>query len=141
MNENGLVNVHKQVNKIQSGELDNTFKYRTKCIDVVFCTYRLIEFVSGCQMTECDEVILNDHRGYLVDIEIERYCQCKLNKFDRLNHTILDNTRKSHMERFSKKINELMQSLILRQKVVDLKYIRSQEVFNIIDDLFTKNTK
>ena len=71
MNENGLINVYKQINGIENNVMDNTYKYGTKCIDIVMCTYRLAEFISGCQIVECDEVILNDHRGYLVDVEIE----------------------------------------------------------------------
>ena len=48
MNENGLVDSHKQINGLGSKVLDNTFKYGLKCIDVVICTYGLIEFISGC---------------------------------------------------------------------------------------------
>jgi hypothetical protein len=100
--ENGLVNVHKHVNNIDGNELDNTYKYGMKCIDAVFCTYGLIEFISGSQMVECDEIIMNDHRGYLIDIEIERYCQCKPNTYNKPRHTILDNAKKSHVAKFNK---------------------------------------
>ena len=82
MNENGLVNIHKHINNFENNNLDNTFKYGTKCIDIIMCTYGLIEYVAGCQLIECDEVVLNDHRGYLLDIKVERYCQCKLNKYN-----------------------------------------------------------
>ena len=114
MTENGLVNVHKHVNNINANELDKTYKYGKKCIDVVMYTYGLIDYVAGCQLIECDEVIMNDHRGYLVDLEIERYYKCKLNKYDKPNHTILNNTRKIHVLKFNKKVNELMDSFKLK---------------------------
>ena len=46
------------------------------------CSLGLIKFIDGCQMTECDEVIIIDHRGYLINIEIEKYCSHVLNKDD-----------------------------------------------------------
>jgi len=105
MTENGLVNVYKHVNNINANKLDNTYKYGKKCINIVMCTYRLINYVASCQLTEHDEVIINNHRGYLVDLEIERYCKCKLNKYDKPNHTILNNMRKSHVIKFNEKVN------------------------------------
>jgi len=118
--------------------MDNTYKYGTKCIDIVMCTYGLVEFISGCQMVEYDKVILNDHRGYLVDIEIERYCQCKLSKYDKPCHTILNNTRKNHVKVFNEKVNELIEVFNLKQQVLELQYVSSRERFNIIGEMFTK---
>ena len=89
-------------------------------------------------MVECDEVILNNHRGYLVDIEIERYCQCKLSKHDKPRHTILNNTRKNHVKVFNEKVNELMEVFNLKQQVLELQHVSSRERFNIIDEMFTK---
>jgi len=101
-------------------------------------TYGLIDYVASYQLTECDEVIMNDHRGYVVDLEIKRYCKCKLNKYDKLNHTILNNTRKSHILKFNEKVNEVMASFKLKQWVIELQHVSSREVFNVIDDLFLK---
>ena len=83
-------------------------------------TYGLINYVASCQLTKCDEVIMNDHRGYLVDLEIERYCKYKLNKYDKPNHTILNNIRKSHIIKFNEKVNKLMDSFKLKQRVIEL---------------------
>ena len=138
MNENGLSNIHKHVNEIKDNTLDHTFKYGTKCIDVVLCSYGLLEYISGCQIVECDEVILNDHRGYVVDLEIERYCQCKLSRYDNPKHASLNNTKKSHVDKFNEKVNELMESFNLKQYVVELQYIRGKDQFDIIDEMFTK---
>ena len=137
MNTNGLVDVHRHVNDLGNNALDNTFKTGKKCIDVVLCTHGLLEYISGSQMVECDEVIINDHRGYLLDLEIERYCKCKLSKYDKPRHTILNNNKTSHVEIFNEKINEVMNQLNVKQRVLDLKHIRSREAFNVVDDLFT----
>ena len=123
MNENGLSNIHKHVNEIKDNTLDYIFKYGTKCIDIVLCSYGLLKYISGCQIVECDEVILNDHRGYVVNLEIERYCQCKLSRYDNPKHASLNNTKKSHVDKFNEKVNELMESFNLKQHVVELQYI------------------
>ena len=83
MNKNNLVNIHQTINNIEIGQSDNTHKYGKNCIDAALCTYGVIQFIEGCQMTECDEIILNDHRGYIVDINIEEYYNVKLNEYDK----------------------------------------------------------
>ena len=125
---------------MQSREPDNTFKEGLKCINAVMRMHRLKELISRSQMAECDKVILNDCRGHLVDIEIERYCQCKLNKHD-LRHTILNDTKKGHADNFNKKIDDLMISLNLWKKVLELKHKRSREAFNATDELLTSVLK
>ena len=69
MNENGLVNIYKHKNAIDPKELANTYKYGSKCIDIAMCTYEILEYIAKSQLTECDKVILNNHRGYLVNVE------------------------------------------------------------------------
>ena len=73
INKNGLVDIHEYVNELESNELDNVCKCRTKCINTVMRTHRLIKHRAGYQMLQCNKQILNDHRGYLKDIEIKRY--------------------------------------------------------------------
>ena len=70
-------------------------------------------------------------------VEIKRYCQCKLSKYDKPRHTILNNRKKSHVEKFNEKVNEMMNQLKVKQRVLELKHIRSREAFNIVDELFT----
>ena len=136
MNANGLIDVHKHVNDLESNKLDNTFKNGTKCIDVVLSTQGLLEHVAGCQMVECDEVIMNDHRGHMVDLEIERYCEMKLSKCDKPCRSLLNNNKKSHAETFNEKANEIMKQLNVKQRVIELQNVRSREAFNAVDDLF-----
>ena len=138
MLSNELINIHKQINMVETGELDKTFKYGSKCIDVALCTYGLIDYIEGCQLTECDEILMNDHRGYVLDINVERFCSCGVNKYDRPNRTLLDNARKQHVHTFNEKVDEMMITYQLKQKVNDLKYVSNEQTCNEIDDIFTK---
>ena len=71
MNENRLIDMHKYVNGMENDTIDSVFKCRSKCTDVVIRTHELVEFASGCQIVEYNEVTLNDHRGCMFDLEIE----------------------------------------------------------------------
>ena len=77
---NELVSACKQLNSIETGKLDNTCKHRSKCVNVVPCACGLVDHIEGCQHTECDETLINNHRGYLVNINIEKFCNSKLNE-------------------------------------------------------------
>ena len=103
MTHNELANAHKCINEIVANALENVHKYGKNCIDIVMHACGLIDHIDGCKLTKCDEIIINDHRGYLVDVEIERCCDCKLNKYDSPNHPFLNNTRKIHIKNFKKK--------------------------------------
>lgn len=138
MLSNELINVHKQLNMIEAGDLDKTFKYGSKCIDVVLCTYGLVDYIEGCQLTECDEILMNDHRGYIVDINVKSFCNSRLNKYDRPNRTMLDNARKRHVQDFNEKVNEMMNIYQLKQRVIELKHVSNEQTYNEIDDMFTK---
>ena len=133
LNTNGLLNVHQQINSISSKELDYTFIRGSKCISIVLCVCRLIECIAGYQMVECDEVAFNDYCGYLVHIEIERCCQCKLSKHNKPRHTVLDNAKKSHVKKINNEINDLMDQMNMRQRTIEL-----QHVHNKVDELITK---
>ena len=138
MISNGLINMHQRINEIEPGTMDNAFKHGSKCIDVAFCTYGVFNYVVGCQQTECDEIIMNDHRGYLIDIDLEGFCNMTLNKYDKPNKRILDNARKSHVEIFNDKVNKLMRTHKLKEQLAEIKNMSNEQTYNEIDNIFTK---
>ena len=87
-------------------------------------------------MVECNKVMLNDYRGYLVNLEIEQYCQCKLSKHDKPRHTMLNNTKKSHVEKFNKRVNQMISQLNVQQRVIEVQHLPSREAYNYVDKLF-----
>ena len=137
MISNGLINVHIKISEIEVNQMDNTFKIGKHCIGAVMRACRLIEFIEGCQLTECDEIIMNDHRGFIVDVAIERHCQCRLNAYDKPHHAILNNSKQSHKDLFNEKLIEVMTQHNLKQRVLELKNVDNEQWFNEIDDLIT----
>ena len=53
--------------------MDNTHKDGSKLIDSIAASYRIISYIERCKLIEANEVVLSDHRGYLVDINFELY--------------------------------------------------------------------
>ena len=79
---------------------------RKKGIDIVICSFIIIDFAGRCQLTEFNEVLINDNRGYLLDIAIEQHCSCKMNEHDRPNRVKLNNNRKSHVIKINEKLEQ-----------------------------------
>ena len=63
---------------------------------------------------------MNDFHGFILDIAIERYCQCRLNDYDKPNHTILNNSKQSYKELFNEKLIKVMIQYELKQQVLEL---------------------
>ena len=74
----------------------------------------------------------------MIDIDIKIFCNCKLNKHDRPNQSMLDNARKSHVRDFNDKVNELINTCQLKQCVVELKHMSNEQTHNKINDMSTK---
>ena len=64
---------------------------------------------------------MNDHCGFLVDYEIERHFKCGLSEYDKPNHTMLNNEITTNVKRFNEKLDKVMTSYQLKERVIDLK--------------------
>jgi len=56
--------------------------------------------VESVKMTNCSEIVMTDHQGYIIDIDINEYFNTKTEKLDEIDHSKLNSTRKSHRKRF-----------------------------------------
>ena len=65
---NSLFNVYDITNETSNEKKDSTYRYGSKCIDIIAATPELIIYIDRCQMTDFEEVIITDYRGYLVDL-------------------------------------------------------------------------
>ena len=48
-------------------------KRGSKCIDLITMTALLLDYVNEIIITEVNEIINSDHRGYLLDVDLEGY--------------------------------------------------------------------
>ena len=53
--------------------MDNTYITRSKPINLIAITPNIMECIEGYKLLEANEVMIMDHRSYLVDINFECY--------------------------------------------------------------------
>ena len=59
-------------------------------------------------MTEYSEIVPTNHRGYIIDIDINEYFRTKTNKLDEIVYSKLNSARKSYRKRFVEGIEQLI---------------------------------
>ena len=95
----GIKDVHATVNNTQY-PLDFIHTNGSKIIDSIAMTVNLLDFAEGSILIETNEIIPSDYRGYIVDVNLEDYFDKTLTIINKINHQILNPSRKSHKEKF-----------------------------------------
>jgi len=49
-----------------------------------------------------NDIIITDHRSYIININLERYYKAQLSTWDQINQRIIDLARRSYREQFCK---------------------------------------
>ena len=89
-------------------------------------------------MVESNEIIITDHRAYIVDINIEEYFNETFSKWDIINKRILHPSRRSHYKQFVVEIKELMMQFNVEAMIDRVKYRRAyHEELETIDKSIT----
>ena len=69
---NRLMNVYEVINRlIDSKNRDSACKHGSLAIDIVTMSTNLIEHVNGSKLINFSNIIVIDHRGFLVDVNLE----------------------------------------------------------------------
>jgi len=79
---NGLYEVHHEVNMIDSSDRDKTSKSGSNQIDGVFSTKGILQHIEGYKLTNFEEIILTDYRGFIFDINIKLYFNINCSQYD-----------------------------------------------------------
>ena len=58
--------------------LDKTHKHRSKPIDSIAVSSGIMSYIEGCKLTNYNEIVEIDHRGYIIDVAMEDYFSIKL---------------------------------------------------------------
>ena len=86
--------------------LDSTYTNESKIIDSTAMTVNLLDFVEGSILIETNEIITSNHRGYIIDMNLEDYFNKTLIIINKINHQILNLSRKSYKEKFNEKLEK-----------------------------------
>ena len=59
-----------------------------------------MEIVNGCMLLDFEELIISNHRGFIVDLDLEEYFNTIPSYYDEVDYSKLDSSRKSHWIKF-----------------------------------------
>ena len=120
MKENGLAEVHEIVNEAEDDRKDNTHAKESKKIDAMMATDRTMQATRGSKITDFQEIINTDHRGFVIDLDAEDFFSIESSKHDQTDNATLDSTKRVHREKFKEKLDE------------HIDQIKSEEIVNSI---------
>jgi len=68
-------------------------------------------------LVDFKEIINSDHRGFIIDIDINEYFAIVSSDYDYADNVILDPTKRSHREKFVQKLDEYIDQLDIEETV------------------------
>ena len=65
----------REVNEVEEKNREDAYEYEcgSKCVDFVLGTEGVMNIVDGIELIECNEKVDSDHRGYLIDVNLEEF--------------------------------------------------------------------
>ena len=100
MRENGLLEIHENLNEVDYMQRDRTHKEGSKQIDAVLATDGIRQCMKGSLIVDFNNIVISDHRGFVFDIDIKEYFQINYSKYDTSDHVKLNPTKRSHRVKF-----------------------------------------
>ena len=96
-------------------ELDWTYEYSSKCIDVVAAILEILQQIEGSMLYEVNEIINTDHRSCIFDINLEGYFNDQISELDNINKTLLDLNRILYREKFKEYVEEQLNTILIEE--------------------------
>ena len=62
-----------EANRILLNEIDNTHITGSKLINSIAVLNNLIEYIEGCKLIKAREILIDNYRLYIIDLNLERY--------------------------------------------------------------------
>ena len=82
---NEFFKLYNLLNSNDLNQRDNTYIFRSKCIDFIAALRGVINHIEGCKLINYNQIIQSDHREYLFDINLKRYFKMSSFDIDRVN--------------------------------------------------------
>ena len=97
--------MRREVNNIEGTERDKTHKKGKNQIDAALATEGFLGTIRGSKQVDFGEVLVTDHRGFLLDIDTNYYFKINAIKYDENNSTNLKHANRKHEGNLRDKIN------------------------------------
>jgi len=114
--ENGLYEVHREVNECEEQVRDKTYQSGSNQLDAVFVTRKVLRSIKGSKLVDFNDIILSDHRGFIFDMDFEEYFNLNPSRYDRSKTRKLNPNNRKHRIQFKEKLDEYIDQLGLIQR-------------------------
>ena len=84
-------------------------------------TTELIEFIDRCKMTDYNDILILDYRGYLIDAYLEDYFNLQIQNIDAIINSKINHRKLTYQTKFIEKLEELIKVTNL-ECIVDKNY-------------------
>ena len=91
-------------------KMDDTHSRGSKCIDSIEDTPNTRKHIKGSSLHEINEMINNDHRWRVIEINLEDYFKEEFSKWDKIERGVMDPNKRNHREKFNEYMNEMLDS-------------------------------
>ena len=79
------------------------------CIDSVLVSSRLVEVIDGCKLINFNKIISTDHRGFIVDIDLDEYFNMQHFCIDKIESSIINSRRAKYKAKFIETVNKCIE--------------------------------
>jgi len=113
----GVTEVFSTVNNIELNEREKTYISGKRYLNVLAMSEGILRFVHGCKLTNFTEVIPIDHKGYIIDIDLNSYFKMKTLVFNNMSDMRLNLQSRKQRERLIEKTKELFQTIKIKELI------------------------
>ena len=106
MQENGLFKIHQELTNEEETTRDRTYKNGSKQIDAVLGTEAIVRVAQGSKIVDFDEIIITDHRGFLIDLDVNEYFNLPASIYDHSTSRKLNPGNQIHRQQFLETLEE-----------------------------------
>ena len=96
-----------------------------------------MEFIQGYQTIDFNEIFKSDHRGYIIDIDLESYFNIGNEKIQKIKSSKLDLQWKLYRIAFLEQIKDIIYIIELDKIILNLNVQSIKEELDRIDEILT----
>jgi hypothetical protein len=74
-------------------------------------TIGLSKFIDGSRMIDYNEILITDHREYIIDIYLDDYFDISLDNIDKIDDSRINSRKLTHRTKFIEKIEDLLDQI------------------------------
>ena len=100
--EMGLYEVFSEIHEVDKNNRDEALEHRMKCTCCVLVSEGTMRIVEVIKLTECNEIVDSDHRGYLIDLSLEALFEEEFNSKQEIELRSLNLNERTHRKEFDK---------------------------------------